>query len=63
MSDNEQKYKNWKAITESDYITMFIKTWFAFIIQKRILDFSADYLVAKTEANGGSSSHEGGLLK
>lgn len=31
MSKDLQKYDNWRAITESDYVTMFIKTWFAYI--------------------------------
>lgn len=31
MSENVQKYENWRAITESDYVTMFIKTWFALV--------------------------------
>lgn len=35
MSDNVQKYENWRAITESDYVTMFIKTWFAFVATLR----------------------------
>ena len=29
MSENVQKYENWRAITELDYVTMFIKTWLA----------------------------------
>lgn len=37
MSDNAQKYENWRAITESDYVTMFIKTWFAFVATLREL--------------------------
>lgn len=37
MSDNTQKYKNWRAVTESDYVTMFIKTWFAFVATLREL--------------------------
>ena len=37
MSDNVQKYENWRAITESDYVTMFIKTWFAFVATLREL--------------------------
>lgn len=37
MSDNVQKYENWRAITESDYVTMFIKTWFAFVATMREL--------------------------
>ena len=31
MSKDIEKYTNWRAITESDYVTMFIKTWFAFV--------------------------------
>lgn len=26
-----QKYKSWKAVTESDFVSLFIKTWFAYI--------------------------------
>lgn len=38
MTDkNLQKYENWKTITESDYVTMFIKTWFAFVATLREL--------------------------
>lgn len=37
MADNVQKYENWRAITESDYVTMFIKTWFAFVATLREL--------------------------
>lgn len=37
MANNVQKYKNWRAITESDYVTMFIKTWFAFVATLREL--------------------------
>ena len=37
MSENIQKYENWRAITESDYVTMFIKTWFAFVATLREL--------------------------
>lgn len=37
MSKNVQKYENWRAITESDYVTMFIKTWFAFVATLREL--------------------------
>lgn len=31
MSNNNFPYNNWKAITESDFVTLFIKTWFAFV--------------------------------
>ncbi len=27
----DKKYEQWKAITESDFVTLFIKTWFTFI--------------------------------
>lgn len=30
-------YDNWKAITESDFVTLFIKTWFAFVATLREL--------------------------
>ena len=26
-----QTYKNWKTITEADFVSLFIKTWFAYI--------------------------------
>ena len=32
-----QTYKNWKAITESDFVSLFIKTWFAYISTLRIM--------------------------
>lgn len=35
MSNDLQKYENWRAITESDFVTMFIKTWFAFVATLR----------------------------
>lgn len=28
---NKIKYNNWKTITEADFVSMFIKTWFAYI--------------------------------
>ena len=37
MSNDLQKYENWRAITESDFVTMFIKTWFAFVATLREL--------------------------
>ena len=27
----EKKYEQWKAITESDFVTLFIKTWFTYM--------------------------------
>lgn len=38
MDNNITKYEHWKSITESDYVTMFIKTWFAFIATLRDLN-------------------------
>lgn len=37
MSKDIEKYTNWRTITESDYVTMFIKTWFAFVATLREL--------------------------
>lgn len=37
MSENIQKYENWRAITEADHVTMFIKTWFAYIDTLRVM--------------------------
>lgn len=34
----EKKYEQWKAITESDFVTLFIKTWFTFIAVLRELN-------------------------
>ena len=33
----EKKYEQWKAITESDFVTLFIKTWFTYIASLREL--------------------------
>lgn len=30
-------YKNWKAVTEADFVSLFIKTWFAYISTLRIM--------------------------
>ena len=34
----EKKYEQWKAITESDFVTLFIKTWFTYISSLRELN-------------------------
>jgi hypothetical protein len=34
-SENKDKYLIWLALTETDYITMFIKTWFTFLATLR----------------------------
>ena len=34
----ERKHEQWKAITESDFVTLFIKTWFTFIAVLRELN-------------------------
>ena len=33
----QQTYKNWKAVTEADFVSLFIKTWFAYISTLRIM--------------------------
>lgn len=38
----ERKYEQWKAITESDFVTLFIKTWFSFIAVLRELNPDVD---------------------
>lgn len=35
--DKQHTYDNWRAITESDFVTLFIKTWFAFVATLREL--------------------------
>lgn len=35
-------YNNWKVITETDFVTLFIKTWFAYIATLREM-FPEDY--------------------
>ena len=34
----EKKYEQWKAVTESDFVTLFIKTWFTYIAILRELN-------------------------
>ena len=34
----DEKYEQWKAITESDFVTLFIKTWFTYIAVLRKLN-------------------------
>lgn len=34
----EKKYEQWKVITESDFVTLFIKTWFTYIASLRELN-------------------------
>lgn len=34
----DRKYEQWKAVTESDFVTLFIKTWFTFIAVLRELN-------------------------
>lgn len=38
----ERKFEQWKAITESDFVTLFIKTWFTFIAVLRELNPGVD---------------------
>ena len=32
-----QTYKNWKAVTEAYFVSLFIKTWFAYISTLRVM--------------------------
>ena len=32
-----QTYKNWKAVTEADFVSLFLKTWFAYISTLRVM--------------------------
>lgn len=41
----ERKHEQWKAITESDFVTLFIKTWFTFIAVLRELNPDVDVLL------------------
>ena len=34
---HDKTYKNWKAVTEADFVSLFIKTWFAYISTLRIM--------------------------
>ena len=38
MNEDRKKYEQWKAITESDFVTLFIKTWFTYIASLRELN-------------------------
>ena len=33
----DNTYKNWKAVTEADFVSLFIKTWFAYISTLRVM--------------------------
>ncbi len=37
QAENQHPYENWKAVTEADFVTLFIKTWFAFVSTLREL--------------------------
>jgi len=50
QNNQQHVYDNWKAITESDFVTLFIKTWFAFVATLREL-----YPEHKKSASGGDS--------
>lgn len=39
----EKIYKNWKAVTEADFVSLFIKTWFAYISTLRTMFPKAAY--------------------
>jgi len=35
--ENQHPYEKWKTVTEADFVTLFIKTWFAFVSTLREL--------------------------
>lgn len=37
IEEHNHTYDNWRAVTESDFVTLFIKTWFAFVSTLREL--------------------------
>lgn len=48
----ERKYEQWKAITESDFVTLFIKTWFTFIAVLRELKPDVDVFTEDGKPRG-----------
>ncbi len=48
----ERKYEQWKAITESDFVTLFIKTWFTFIAILRELNPNIDVFTEDGKPRG-----------
>lgn len=50
--ENQHPYEKWKAVTEADFVTLFIKTWFAFVSTLR--ELYADKAKPYYEASGDS---------
>lgn len=48
----DRKYEQWKTITESDFITLFIKTWFTFIAVLRELNPDVDVFTEDGKPRG-----------
>lgn len=48
----EKKYEQWKAITESDFVTLFIKTWFTYIAVLRELNPDVNVFTAEGMPRG-----------
>lgn len=48
----ERKFEQWKAITESDFVTLFIKTWFTFIAILRELNPDVDVFTEDGKPRG-----------
>ena len=46
------KYEQWKSITESDFVTLFIKTWFTFIAVLRELNPNVKVFTAEGKPRG-----------
>ena len=50
--DKGTKYEQWKAITESDFVTLFIKTWFTFIAVLRELNPNVNVFTEEGKPRG-----------
>lgn len=48
----ERKYEQLKAITESEFVTLFIKTWFTFIAILRELNPGVDVFAEDSKPRG-----------
>lgn len=48
----KRKYDQWKAITESDFVTLFIKTWFTYIASLRELNPDVNVFTAERLPRG-----------
>ena len=47
-SSIQHTYDNWRKVTEADFVTLFIKTWFSFVatLRERYHDYAKPYYEA-----------------